>query len=169
MFTPWRSDDRVQGMSGADDLSGGAGDDILNGGSFADTLDGRARAGQPGFHGPLVDRERLRQLVVAQPFHLAQQDDLPLLGGQAGQRRIQVAQPLPTLQLRLGPGLLGRGVVVVIQRHELHDLAPPQNVQRRVGRDAIDPGVKLRVRPPCGQGLPCFYENVLRQFQSVLP
>ena len=72
------------------------------------------------------------------------------------------------MQLRLRTGRLRRGIVVVLERDELHHLAPAQDVEREIGGDPVEPGVKLRIRTPLRQCFPCLDENLLSELQRFL-
>src|SRR5207253_2840571 len=50
-----------------------------------------ARVEEPAHHRPLADPQHLGQLLVAQPFHLPQQEDGPVVLRQSGQRLLDLA------------------------------------------------------------------------------
>src|SRR6185295_11151294 len=114
-------------------------------------------------------------LLVGKLAEVAQQDQLPVLPGQALDRLLDRASPLPVAQLAVGSALGGGQVpvaafalvVLLPQRHHL-EAPPPDLVDRRVLRHPEEPGGELVLRVVPIQNLIHLDEDLLRQVVRVV-
>src|SRR5688500_9363310 len=105
----------------------------------------------PGLHRAELGDGDPRDLVVIEPFHVAQDDHGALLRGQARERGLDMAHRLAVrgqvLELwpardGLGPRLLG--VLIGLERQLTAPAPRAHDVDRAVRRDAEEPGAERR-------------------------
>src|SRR5438445_2571803 len=113
----------------------------------------QARVEEAAHHRPLADAQGPGQLFIPQPFHLAQQQDRPVVLGEPGERLVDLRLELRVQRRAVRSRQRGRrrihvrldlGVALV----EVHPLGPPplaRGIEAEVGRDSVRPGEERRV------------------------